>query len=159
MSQPQPSRRAPTAVPAAPPKPAAKPTAAASIRRFDVFAEYNRLRNEAHGIPPEQAKGEALWVAKVVAARKFTLSPRRKAEYAADLSRHAVAKGKGAIHTFDGEPQTAELFDQEIVARMGPKFYEDVFSPAIARAYQAGEQYEDIRDRLRAPWNLQRKGL
>ena len=41
------------------------------IRRFDVFAEYRKLDAEEEGMPHDQAKGYGLWVAKVVAARKF----------------------------------------------------------------------------------------
>lgn len=34
------------------------------VRRFDVFAEYNRLEKMDEGMPPHEAKGYALWVAK-----------------------------------------------------------------------------------------------
>jgi hypothetical protein len=42
-----------------------------AIRRFDVFAEYHRLERIQHGILAGEAKGYGLWLAKVVAARKF----------------------------------------------------------------------------------------
>src|SRR5580765_5799178 len=35
------------------------------------FAEYRRLEVEDEGMPADQARGYGLWVAKVVAARKF----------------------------------------------------------------------------------------
>src|ERR1051326_6042211 len=41
------------------------------IRRFDVFAEYRKQDEHEGGMPADQAKGYGLWVAKVVAARKF----------------------------------------------------------------------------------------
>jgi hypothetical protein len=41
------------------------------IRRFNVFAEYRKQQEQDHGMPADQAKGYGLWVAKVVAARKF----------------------------------------------------------------------------------------
>jgi len=136
-----------------------EPTAHAPIRRFDVFAEYNRLRNEAKGMSEVAAKGDALWLAKIVAARKFTTSVRRKAELSARLKRKPGAVAVPGVKTLEGKPQTAELFDREIVDRMGPEFYTRVFAPAIAHAYDAGEKYEAIRDRIRAPWNLERRGL
>ena len=43
----------------------------APIRRFDVFAEYNRQKALAKGQPSDEAAGYGLWVAKIVAARKF----------------------------------------------------------------------------------------
>src|SRR5512133_562841 len=49
------------------------------IRRFDVFAEYQRLKAlEKDQLPEDQAKGYGIWLAKVVGARKF--SKRRKKE-------------------------------------------------------------------------------
>ena len=137
----------------------AEPIAHAPIRRFDVFAEYNRLRNEAKGMPEEAAKGEALWLAKIVAARKFATSVQRKAELSAKLKRKPGVTAPPGVRTIAGKPQTADLFDREIVERMGQEFYCRVFAPAIAHAYHAGEKYEAIRDRLRSPWNLERRGL
>jgi hypothetical protein len=52
----------------------------------------------------------------------------------------------------NGQPQTDELFDQEIVDRMGAAFYHDIFAPAIASAYTQGKRYEAIRDAIRKSW-------
>ncbi len=41
------------------------------VRRFDVFAEYSRLKARQEGESAAQAKGYGIWLAKVVAARKF----------------------------------------------------------------------------------------
>ncbi len=35
---------------------------------------------------------------------------------------------------------------------MGERFYRDVFAPAIRQAFEAGERYEAIRDRIRRAW-------
>jgi hypothetical protein len=56
----------------------------------------------------------------------------------------------------DGQPQTDELFDHEIVERMGKTFYRKVFAPAIRRARQDGQSYESIRDRIRRSWKPRR---
>lgn len=37
------------------------PAPKAEIRRFDVFAEYNRLKAEHSGMPPDEAKGQWKW--------------------------------------------------------------------------------------------------
>src|SRR3954454_8133484 len=42
-----------------------------AIRRFDVFAEYNRLDALKDGRPADQAKGHGIWLAKVVASRRY----------------------------------------------------------------------------------------
>jgi hypothetical protein len=46
-------------------------------------------------------------------------------------------------------------FEQEIIQRMGKTFYHDVFQPAVQRAWDAEQSYEDIRDTLRTEWNAQ----
>lgn len=130
---------------------------AATIRRFDVFAEYNRLKNESKGMPADQAKGNALWLAKLVAARKFARTPEERAELTGRLGGERERAPEGAPYRLlNGVPQTAEMFEREIVRRMGPDFYHEVFSPEISEAIANHQSYESIRDRLRVPWNLRR---
>lgn len=118
-----------------------------SIRRFDVFAEYRRLDAEDDGMPHDQAKGYALWVAKVVAARKFGRE-RKDAQPAEGDKRRSRRKW----HVLGGEPQTDKLFDHQIVERMGRDFYDQVFAPAVREARASGQTYEAMRDRLRRRW-------
>jgi hypothetical protein len=125
------------------------------IRRFDVFAEYQRLEAMKEGMPPEVAKGRGLWLAKVVAARKFR---RTRAGEAVDERRRARPEREpdtlvdGKWHTLGDEPQTDALFDKEIVDRMGRSFYDQVFTPAIQEAFQKGMGYQEIRDSIREAW-------
>jgi len=102
---------------------------AKAIRRFDVFAEYRKLDAEADGMPEDEAKGYGLWVAKVVAARKFG----RKSNEPAGESPPST---RGKWHVLSGEPQTDKRFDHEIVERMGRDFYTRVFAPRSAKHVQ-----------------------
>jgi hypothetical protein len=136
------------------------PLPEADIRRFDVFAEYNRIKAEQSGMAPDQAKGYALWLAKVIAARKFTRKPEQRAEMTELLGEGRDRLREGARYLeLGGQLQTPELFDREIVRRMGEHFYRSVFSPAIAEAIAQHRSYEKIRDAIRIPWNLARAGL
>ena len=117
------------------------------IRRFDVFAEYRKLDAEDDGMPHDQAKGYGLWVAKVVAARKFGRQ-RNEAPSAEEGKRRSRRKWR----VLGGESQTDRLFDHEIVQRMGRDFYEQVFAPAVREARASGQTYEAMRDRLRRRW-------
>ncbi len=131
------------------------------IRRFDVFAEYRKQEQEDDGMPEEVAKGYGLWVAKVVAARRFG-GPRArdrgtgKARDGRDEQAGRATSDEhlvdGKWHALEGEPQTDELFDREIVQRMGEEFYREVFVPAIRAARERGESYEAIRDAIRKDW-------
>lgn len=125
----------------------------ALIRRFDVFAEYNRLRGikEDH-LTAAKAKGYGLWVAKVVAAQKFGRLPRPSAEKQAAKTAEEKKKEKRVWHKLGGIPQTDKLFDRQIVSRMGADFYKKVFSPAIRNAFDQGKEYREIRDTIRAEW-------
>ena len=116
------------------------------LRRFDVFAEYRRLDAQDDGMPADQAKGYGLWVAKVVAARKF----RRERGEAQPAAGKSPRRRKWRV--LSNVPQTDKLFDHEIVERMGPEFYRDVFAPAVREARADGQAYEAIRDRLRRRW-------
>ncbi len=123
------------------------------IRRFDVFAEYHRLERMQQGQPADEAKGYGLWLAKVVAARKFA-----KGKTPQDLDRlyaeEALAKQypPSKWRSLSGKEQTDQLFDQEIIVRMGREFYDQVFAPAIQQTYEAGKSYRDIRDTIRREW-------
>ena len=126
------------------------------IRRFDVFAEYQRLQALKEQQPPDQAKGYAIWLAKVVAARKFSKN-RAKAPKEGGAARPGAQEPEEELvnnkwRTLDGVPQTDALFDQEIVRRMGNNFYEKVFSPTIEHAFQSGKDYTEIRDAIRKDW-------
>ncbi len=132
----------------------------APVRRFDVFAEYNRQKALEDGMPPDEAKGYGLWVARVVAGRRFgrallaqppskvrELAPREPEEEVEAPPEHRKWR------TLGGKPQTDELFDKEIVRRMGREFYEREFAPAITEAIRQGRSYTSIRDTLRQRWN------
>jgi hypothetical protein len=125
----------------------------APIRRFDVFAEYNRVKAlKEDRLSIAKAKGYGLWVAKVVAAQKFGRLPRPKPGERRAKTPEEREKEKKKWHELGGVPQTGNLFDKEIVNRMGKDFYTKVFSPAIQKAYEQGKEYREIRDTIRAEW-------
>lgn len=124
-----------------------------AIRRFDVFAEYSRQEQLEKGLPEDQAKGYGIWIAKVVASRRLG---GKKTDSG---PKHAQAEGgrpakeaEPAFRSVGDELQTDEVFDEDIIERMGAAFYDAVFVPAIERARAAGESYEDIRDSIRKEW-------
>jgi len=123
------------------------------IRRFDVFAEYNRVKNEADGLPEDRAKGDAVWLAKVVAGRRFGSSAASTSQSEKrQRTERGEERGADGYRSAGGVPQTDRTFDREIVERMGDQFYRQVFRPAIVRAFGEGKKYEEIRDALRAQW-------
>jgi hypothetical protein len=124
-----------------------------SIRRFDVFAEYQRLKALKEKNPPDEAKGYGIWLAKVVASRRFRKD--RGSEPKQDQGKEKDPKKDlvdGKWRTLDDEPQTDALFDREIIRRMGEEFYENVFSPAVEKAFDSGKDYTEIRDSIRKDW-------
>jgi hypothetical protein len=123
------------------------------IRRFDIFAEWNRLKAlTKHSMKEGDAQAYGLAVAKVVAARTLHGTP---PEQTRELKKNARKE------TVD-EPWwehlgSSEEFEQKIVERMGRSFYAETFQPAIKRAWDEGKDYEDIRDTLRKDWNERRE--
>jgi len=126
------------------------------IRRFDVFAEYNRLRGLTRGLDEPHAKGYGLWVAKVVASgggRRGGAKPEPSgAKRESGEQPGQPLQANQEWHYLGDELQTDALFDREIVRRMGPEFYSHVFAPAIAAAFEQGKSYEGIRDAMRKDW-------
>ena len=126
-----------------------------SIRRFDIFAEYNRLKGLDKGMDGAHAKGYGLWLAKVVASGGGRRAGSRHTAPAGsqggdEQSRQTPREQEW--HELSGEPQTDALFDREVIQRMGTDFYTKVFAPAIAQAVGQGRSYESIRDSLRKSW-------
>jgi hypothetical protein len=126
------------------------------IRRFDVFAEYRKQEQEQKGQPEDEAMGYGLWVAKVVAARRFGGAKAKQSKEHQGKHEHGDGQRDrlvdGKWHALEGEPQTDALFEKEVVDRMGRTFYHRVFAPAVAEARSHGKSYESIRDAIRKEW-------
>lgn len=121
-----------------------------AIRRFDVFAEYTRLERLDKGYPDDEARGYGIWLAKVVASRKFSGKSDSGDGKSSTGKKHPGPEPK--FRSVGDELQTDETFDQDIVDRMGSRFYTKVFAPAIEEARDRGEKYEEIRDAIRKNW-------
>ena len=129
------------------------------IRRFDVFAETKRLEALAHGEPDDVAKGYGIRIAKIVASRRFGGTPKKDHAKKKSASEREPStgdrfrgEGDARFRALDGELQTDETFDHDIIDRMGATFYDDVFVPAIAEAISDGKDYTAIRDSIRKEW-------
>lgn len=124
-----------------------------TIRRFDIFAEWNRLKaREKLKFSAGDSRAYGLAVAKVVAGRK----QRREAGNAPEPKEQ---KKEGEEKTASQDERwwehlgSDDEFRRVIVRRMGEDFYKDMFAPAVRKAWDAGKDYADIRDTLRNPWN------
>lgn len=124
----------------------------APVRRFDVFAEYNRLKAMKEGESAAQAKGYGIWLAKVVAAKKFGKLEGKPKEHEKEKEGEKKPARQKKWRDLSGIPQTDKLFDKEIVKRMGQDFYSKVFSPAIREAFDEEKEYREIRDAIRREW-------
>lgn len=119
------------------------------VRRFDIFAEWNRLKaNKQLHLSAAESRAYGLAVAKVVAARKFSGAVPSQLK---DWKRRAQTDD--TAEPWWQHLGSDEEFQRKIVQRMGPAFYRSVFQPAIRQAWTEGKRYEEIRDILRATWN------
>jgi hypothetical protein len=122
------------------------------IRRFDIFAEWNRLKGRTRKHMKEaDARAYGLAVAKVVASRKLHGA---EPEEAKELKRQA--REDQTDEPWWEHLGSYEEFEHKIIERMGRAFYRQVFQPAIRQAWDDGQKYEEIRDKLREPWNKER---
>ena len=111
-----------------------------TIRRFDVFAEFNKQKKEAEGYPTDVAKGEGLWLAKFIASRRFAKSAPKK-------NGNGVKKATvvSKFKSLNDIPQTDKLFDKDIIGRLGEEIYENILVKGVAAALKQSMKYNDIR--------------
>jgi hypothetical protein len=122
------------------------------IRRFDIFAEWNRLKaHTRHKMKEADARAYGLAVAKVVAARKLHGAAPEQTRELKRRARQDEVDEPWWEHLGSGEE-----FERKIIERMGRDFYAEIFQPAVRQAWDAGQRYEDIRDTLRNAWNARR---
>ena len=124
------------------------------IRRFDVFAEYTRQERREKGSPEDQAKGYGIWLAKVVASRRF--GQKSASESTKPTQKRERTEEEPKFRSVGDELQTDQTFDHDIIDRMGARFYDEVFVPAITAAREGGKKYETIRDTIRRGWKPSR---
>src|SRR5215208_6143568 len=110
-----------------------------AIRRFDVFAEYTRQERREQGYPEDDAKGYGIWLAKVVASRRFG---QKSSSDGKKPSKRDAHDEEPKFRSVGDELQTDETFDHDIIDRMGAQFYDAVFVPAISEARAEGKSYE-----------------
>lgn len=122
------------------------------IRRFDVFAEVSRQEALRKGKLDDEASGYGIWLAKVVASRRSRGSAAGGDRDPTGAAAGRKIKASPEFHTIGDEVQTADVFDHEIVERMGAEFYAKVFRPAILEALDGGQKYEHFRDTIRKEW-------
>src|SRR5919201_243705 len=107
------------------------PRPQAEIRRFDVFAEWNRLKaRERHHLSEADARAYGLAVAKVVAARKFS---GYQAAQVSEWKRRA--RRDELTEAWWEHLGSNEEFEKKIIERMGKTFYKSMFQPAIRLAW------------------------
>jgi hypothetical protein len=116
------------------------------IRRFDVVAEYTRQERREKGFPEDQAKGYGIWLAKVVASRRFG---QKSSSDGKKPTKKDEREEEPKFRSVGDDLQTDETFDHDIIERMGARFYDAVFVPAITAAREEGKKYETIRDTIR----------
>jgi hypothetical protein len=87
------------------------------IRRFDVFAEYTRQERHEKGCLEDEAKGYGIWLAKVVASRRFGQTS--AAESTKPAQQRDRTEEEPQFRSVGDELQTDETFDHDIIERMG----------------------------------------
>ena len=121
------------------------------IRRYDVFAITEYLKNLAKGLPEDVAKGDAIWLATLVASRKFSrgkVQPRT----VKDKKDQRLAQKNGVFtskwRSLSGKEQTDKVYDKNIIQRMGEDLYQIVLEK-VREKFEAGLDYMQYRDSVR----------
>ncbi len=115
------------------------------IRRFDIFAIFNKVSKEAE-MGSKHAKGYGIWMARMVAGKKFGGGAVTTGHTSAVATTTGAKKsGVKSWHELSGKPQTDKEYDKELVTRFGePNLI--TIEDFIRNAYKKGMKYEAIRD-------------
>jgi len=112
------------------------------IRRFDIFAIFNMVSKKKE-MGDKFAKGYGIWLARMVAGRKFGGS---KSGHKSGVSTGSnKSTGVQTWMTLSGKPQTDKEYDKELENRFGTSNLHKIEN-FIEKAVFKGMSYEAIRD-------------
>jgi hypothetical protein len=121
-----------------------------SIGKFDILATYTYAKALLDGLSDDEAKQRGMVAAIMGAQARLGIRREHHDDFRAQKE-VAEKKKKTTI--------TAELFDRQIRAKLGP-FFDDVFLPAMKEFVQAGFDYDEVKKALKIPttWGAKIRG-
>jgi hypothetical protein len=115
--------------------PKRRPQGGVSIGKFEILATYVYAKARLDGLGDEEAKQRGM-VAAIMGAQA-RLGIRREHPEEFQVQKEAAEKKKKTTIT-------AELFDQQVVRKLGP-FFDTVFLPRIESLVAAGLSYDEVK--------------
>ena len=115
------------------------------VGKWDIISEYHRIDWLKKGYNDEEAKIHGIVIAIVgYQARLGKQTQKYK------LEKKGKEKGVSITHRKKDRWITTKEFD-EIIDKIGEKFYTEVFSPAIENLYNKGYSYNDVKKAVEIP--------
>ena len=115
------------------------------IGKWDIISEYNRIDWLKKGNNEEEAKIHGIVIA-IIGYKART--GKEKQPYKFETK--GDEKGVSVTHRNKEKFVTTQEFDK-IIKKMGEKYYNTVFSPAIENLYNQGYSYDDIKKAVQIP--------
>ncbi|MFX0036954.1 MAG: hypothetical protein ACFE9I_15090 [Candidatus Hermodarchaeota archaeon] len=116
-----------------------------NIGKWDIISEYHRIDWLKAGHNEEEAKIHGIVIAIVGYQARLGKEPQKY-----KLEQKGKEKGVSITHRKQEKWITTKEFDK-IIKKVGEKYYESVFSPAIENLYNKGYSYDDVKKAVEIP--------
>ncbi|MFW9938540.1 MAG: hypothetical protein ACFFD5_12895 [Candidatus Thorarchaeota archaeon] len=115
------------------------------IGKWDIISEYHRIDWLKAGHSEEEAKIHGIVIAVVGYQARLGKEPQKY-----KLEQKGKEKGVSVTHRKKEKWITTADFDK-IVNKIGNKYYQKVFSPAIENLYNQGYSYDEVKKAVDIP--------
>ena len=116
-----------------------------NIGKWDIISEYHRIDWLKKGHNEEEAKIHGI----VIAIIGYQARMGKKEQFY-NLEKKGTEKGVTLIHRQKEKWVTTKEFDK-IIKKIGEKFYNAVFSPAIENLYNQHYSYDEVKKAVAIP--------
>jgi len=115
------------------------------IGKWDIISEYHRIDWLKQGYNEEEAKIHGIVIAVVGYQARLG-----KQAQAYKIEQKGKEKGVSLTHRQKEKWITTKDFDK-IIKKIGKKYYEEIFTPAIENLYNKGYSYDDVKKAINIP--------
>jgi hypothetical protein len=115
------------------------------IGKWDIISEYHRIEWLKSGHSEEEAKIHGIVIA-IVGYQARLGKPAQKYK----LEKKGQERGVSITHRKQEKWITPKEFDK-LINKIGDKYYEKVFSPAIENLFNKGYSYDDVKKAVGIP--------
>lgn len=115
------------------------------IGKWDIISEYHRIDWEEKGHNEEESKIHGTLIAILGYQKRTGQSP-----HFFDVEERDGEKGKAVKQRGEEKWITSKEFGK-VITKIGKKFYDEIFTPALKNLYKEGYSYTEVKKKVNIP--------